>query len=659
MFLSISGILIFALLGTLVETARYTACANHTARTVRTSTEALLTEYNRPLYDNYGLFFLESRGKAYEKVIAEYAADTMEAAGEGTMDFLNGVIQKLQVTDKVYLGDEGAAALQTEIQASMLRRLTKKQLSKWLGRTTEITGTEGMAEDIEKTVDQQREAARLDRHLLRLMEWTDGITVTDGKVSCAGEFVKMFAVKEIKSQNFGITENVVWKRMKGKIDETPQDWSGLERSRFLARIKKVIRLTEQAIQEADLLEREYQNYAGRQTEYADHDKRMGSLIRQMSVLEGNREILVRTQELLQGEETKEEKAVLAELWEGYDTESICFDYTGVEEKGGAESPLDTLSGAWGGGILKLTCKHADKISDASVAEADRFAKLYKEQGKQQEDYGSRVSSLADEEKVSLSGVLGDISSYGMDEFCLDSYIQERFSSYVNPVSGWKKSLEYQWEYIVAGHASDKANLEAVLNRILLIRTPVNFAAVYKDPAKKAQAYSAAAAIVGFTGLEPLIRLTQTLILIAWSFVESMVDIAGLLQGRHVPVIKTSAKVLTTFPEIFQLSGRAITKRAGRFSKATKKSFGYKEYLLLFLAMTDQVIRRYRTMDLIQWDMGKNGYPDFELGSCVFSFKVIAVAVFPSRFFRMPAIGTMLGRDIRNYTYRCEIEKGYL
>ena len=79
-FLSLAGILIFALLGTLLETARYTACGNHAARTLRTASEALLSEYSLPLYENYGLFFLESEGKPYEEVMAAYVGTSLEKA---------------------------------------------------------------------------------------------------------------------------------------------------------------------------------------------------------------------------------------------------------------------------------------------------------------------------------------------------------------------------------------------------------------------------------------------------------------------------------------------------------------------------------------------------------------------------------------------------
>lgn len=86
-FLSLVFLLIFALFGTLLETARYTVCKNHAARTLRTGAEGLLCEYNRPLYEHYGLFFIEKGGTPYEQVIGRYAGDTISAADKGEMDF--------------------------------------------------------------------------------------------------------------------------------------------------------------------------------------------------------------------------------------------------------------------------------------------------------------------------------------------------------------------------------------------------------------------------------------------------------------------------------------------------------------------------------------------------------------------------------------------
>lgn len=77
-FLSLTLVVILALLGTLVEIGRGKVCQVHGRRTLRSATDSLLTEYSLPLYQEYRLFLLEDVGKPFEKSIAEYAADTLE-----------------------------------------------------------------------------------------------------------------------------------------------------------------------------------------------------------------------------------------------------------------------------------------------------------------------------------------------------------------------------------------------------------------------------------------------------------------------------------------------------------------------------------------------------------------------------------------------------
>ena len=195
-FLALTGLLVFALLGTLVETARCRVCENHAARTLRTSAEGLLTEYSRPLYEHYGLFFLEESGTPYEQVIGKYAGDTLAASGKGDMNFLEGSLTGLEISDRVYLGDAGAAPLQEEINQYMGRIVTKEELQKFLGRSKEFAGLEEEAGQIEERVEQEQELAKLDQELLELMKLIDGISVSHGKISCQKDFVKMFATRE-------------------------------------------------------------------------------------------------------------------------------------------------------------------------------------------------------------------------------------------------------------------------------------------------------------------------------------------------------------------------------------------------------------------------------------------------------------------------------
>lgn len=659
-FLSLVGLLIFALLGTLVETARYTVCKNHVARTTQTATEGLLTEYSRPLYEQYRLFFIESEGTPYENVIAGYVGDTMEASRKkphsiiSNKDFLAGHLTNVEVTHKTYLGDNQAKALQQEITDYMGRQVTKEGLEHLFNNTSKLQTIEKDAKKIEERVEREKKEAKLDEELLSLMQLVDGISVSHGKVSCADEFVKCFAVKGIKGQDFSVTEGVVWKKMREHIDHRTKTWNISDKRSFLSKLAKVKSLITQAIHVGERLENGYHEIGIPKDDASDMIKK---IISALPCLQTNKRIVEKTEEMLKDKSIDECRDELVEIWKNYDTTSLSFDYTGVQEHGGGDNPKDSFATAWNKGILSLVCKDPDALSKKSVSNPDSYAKLYEEENEKKE-YDNRISNFTSNDTVELSGVLGDMGDYAMDEFCLDQYIQKKFGSYIHKLSGWKQALDYGLEYVVAGEGSDLGNLKNVLNRILLVRSVVNFTAIYKDSAKQAEAEAAALAVVGFTGLQPLIALVRTLILLTWSLVESLVDLAGLLMERHVPILKSSPEIKTTFPEIFVVTHDAIINRASTFAQSKKSSFGYREYLLMFLACTKQSTRLYRVMDLIEHNMRKNGYEGFRLGTCVHDIKVKTTMNFDAKLFHFSIIEKILGRDLQNYSITKEVIAGY-
>lgn len=670
-FLTLTGLLIFALMGTLVETARFGVCANHAARTLRTSAEGLLTEYSRPLQKQYGLFFMEQRGTPYETVISRYAADTMEASG-GKMDMLQGVFNEISVQERYCAGDDGAAAVGKEITAYMKNGIARDALDKFQKKRDQVQKGETVAADIDETAQKQEELAGLDDLLLDLIKLVDGIVVNNGNIRCENDFMKCFSRREDpQGKDYGIQEAVVWKKIKDKLDTTPASWNTMSVPVFRERIRRVIRVTRQAVEKGEMLKRRYQKI--RDGSSKSHDAMIENVVKKLPVIQSNLRVFEETEKILDNQEKKPQKiAKLEDLWRDYDPAGIVFDYTGVSESGGASNPFDALAGSWQDGIFSLVLGEEEKknLSDRNMEDADHYAKMYSSEidakdQKKTEDYGDRMKTFTTDQGSHFSEVLKDTGVTAADTFCLLEYTVKKFSNYCekqkDEVGEWKHSLSYEWEYLATGKKSDKKNLEAVLNRILLLRIPVNFAAIGMDQGKKTEAYAAAAAVVGFTGMEPLIRLTQTIILITWAVVESLVDVAALLQGKKIAVVKRSQDICTTFAEVFRIHGSAITARASRVpdQKNNALAAGYSDYLKIFLAVTGDRTCRYRLMDIMQWDMRKNGYSGFVLGNCVYALRVRGVAHFPSRLFRMVPVENLLGRKFQSFQSCSEMEISYL
>ena len=697
-FMSLAGVLILAMLGTCLETARYTTCAGSGAEILRTGAEALFTEYSRPLYDHYGLFFLEDGGESYEKVISSYVADGLSSE-PGFTDFLGGELTSLEIKNMTKVGDDEAKALSKEVTAYMERYLTGEMLSKLIEKIAGFTQAKETAEQIDKTVEEEKEDKKLDERILRLMYLVDGVRVSgSGSISIDHYFAKKFAVSSrFSGVDFGVTEGVVWEKMKKNIDKTPVEWDDLGQN-TIRKVEEVLRKTETAIVEGGKLKSEYNS--------SKHSDMAARVIAGLPSLDGNKRVLEESLNVLRdiSLDKKEKREKLDELWKDYDTVSLSFDYSGADQAEGDDAnPLDALGDGMGDGLLGLVC--TKKLSEKSIKKPDRYAGVYSgDEGSVSEDHDDPsecIDNLTSDEEVHLSEGLEDIASDTMEEFALDMYATEKFTGYTTAKeslsgkkkessgkasgktdgtdggfgeksdnsggsigenegeSDWKRALDYGWEYIIAGKKSDKDNLESVLFRILLIRAAMNFIAIMADGARRAEALAMATAVIGFTGLVFLIKFMQTLILIAWSFVEGMTDIAGLLQDRDVPVIKTSKQILTTLPEVFIITNEAITTRAKRFGEAQGLTFGYKEYVLMFMMMSSAATRRYRIMDLIDADMAKNGYKGFNIGKCTFDMELEGSFRYPSKFFKLPMISDILGRDLLGYSFTCLVREGYL
>ena len=240
-----------------------------------------------------------------------------------------------------------------------------------------------------------------------------------------------------------------------------------------------------------------------------------------------------------------------------------------------------------------------------------------------------------------------MTGYVWDEFCIDRYLEKFCGGAAGNDRNMDKVLAYEMEYIIAGKKSDSENLGAVVSRLLLLRTVANFGTLWSSAERRDTAYAAAAAIVGFTGMEPLIRLTQSILMVVWAMSESLVDVAALLQGKNVPIIKRSQQLQMDFRELFGIRRELIQKKAKEVQNGGL-SMNYKDYLHVFFVSESQSIKLYRLMDLIQWNMEKKYNHNFQLQNTVYSITVKGSFCFQTRFFRMPVIKDMLGRNLTEF-----------
>lgn len=175
---------------------------------------------------------------------------------------------------------------------------------------------------------------------------------------------------------------------------------------------------------------------------------------------------------------------------------------------------------------------------------------------------------------------------------------------------WKEVLEYQMEYIIAGKADDRKNLEDIMWRIFLLRAGGNYLLFHKDAQKMAEAETEAAVLAGITGNAALMGLVREILLISKAIETAVEETKSIFAGEKVALYEEG------------LLGNI--------------QMGYEQYLYLFLNTMDQKEKIYRCMDIIELEIReKCGYQMFRLDHCVDKFDLEWNWQFESLFMEIP------------------------
>ena len=271
------------------------------------------------------------------------------------------------------------------------------------------------------------------------------------------------------------------------------------------------------------------------------------------------------------------------------------------------------------------------------------------------DYFSDTSALPSE---TAGKTLTDVTLAEKGLFVF--YITDAFT---NALSGSQKNFAYQQEYILFGKDDSRSNLAAMAERLLAVREGLNLAYLLTNSQMRTMAETAAYALVGATGLYPLVLITQFIILAAWAFAESVVDLQALFQGEGVPLWKSETTWKTSVSGLVS-EGIALTgEEAGVVSNEIGLSdgqnllslkFSYNDYMKLFLLVKDTQTLCLRSMDIIQEEIGSSE-SGFLMADCYGAAQVTVDFSAPYRLITLPLVGAAeSGHQIQavsSYQYR--------
>ncbi len=277
-----------------------------------------------------------------------------------------------------------------------------------------------------------------------------------------------------------------------------------------------------------------------------------------------------------------------------------------------DNPADVVNASRGSGILALVTGNKE-ISSASV---------------NLNAYASCRSLHAG------SGLTETIAPSGgiIDQLAFGEYLFEKCGRYNATME--KNVLQYQIEYILAGKASDNANLKETANRLLLLREASNVLYLFSDSAKMAQAEALAQTLTAVILLPELAKPVKYSILFAWAYAESVNDVKILFDEGKVPLIKTSESWHTSL-------GNMVSFKSGLSSaKKDQNGLTYRDYLRLLLMTVNSKTKMLRFMDIMEMDIRKTeGNAQFRIDGCIDDIEA-----------RIEAAS--------RYGYRCDITRKY-
>ncbi|MCI8551239.1 MAG: hypothetical protein HFI68_11755 [Lachnospiraceae bacterium] len=598
-FFAMLLVTIFAIICTSLESARYTAVSYLAAQAEESALESVFAGYYNPVWKRYHLFFMAD-GPGFLPMLQDYLSyyENPEKGGgmQGTnlYEFHQKGIKFLECVTAV---DQGGEAFLKAIVAD-----------------TEAHGKTELAESLLGQSELVKEAGEVSEYIGGLLEYEQEISAIEESykaMESQGKHLKSVYQELEKALKEGTLTADIGKELLEKAKNCATETSR-QTAESYAEILKCTKLLEEELEleTEELLKKEGSvgelSYEQMETELEnlkEYTREDGSRRNETEFL---KELLNECAKNLADvefwEDGKASVALQEVVREGGKSLSVLSGHDSGEKQ--KSSLLEVVKSWKSEGILDLVLEDPGNVSDKTLPAGD-----YPSETAGTSEEGGTISA---QEKG--MAVLYTVSHFG------------RFGR------GQKDTvLDYEAEYILGKSENDKENLAVVAEKLLAVRTGMNFLYLLGDGQKQAEAELLAAALVGFTGIYPLVKLMKGILLGAWAFTEAVCDVRILFQGGQVPLVKTVSDWNTSLEKAAEEAfyKREISQRKGVWD--------YEGYLCILLLMGDTEHQCFRMMDLIEANLRKND-SGFFMENCISSAVVEVSFQAEPRFFHLPMPG---------------------
>ena len=619
-FLSLSFVLIAALILTITESARTIAQKYYMQTALNSAMESLFSEFHRPLWENYRIYALEFKDDNLLK-------EELQSFIKPYSDARNLFPAKIEKDGFSFTG-RGLLSESHYFEEEILEympALLAKDCIEFLGEKKSGTDIPSILEEASKkekeadSIQRLQEKYALNHYDVEYLE--DCINNID-RFCKKTETLKHYALYSLQAHDASLFFSYS-SSLKATLNSLKNTVNSYDARADLLK-SKVEALWNDFSAEKENLEED--GIAAIETQLKSYDNYLddGGRVRQKidgfpaqcenldSAIEGIEENVRRFQEYIEEERERRRKRKKEE--EDYD------------EDNGLQAEIDnfyndTISTwqaltmpVYGEAVTQINKKNKRILESIHDIGKKKLLELLLPSGKEcpstEESFSSALFSTESAANPIQIGLLGE---YSLRFF--HSYHKEE-SAHTTPYSN-AKGLEV--EYLLHGKKSDYENLSAQVTSLLAFRESMNFIHIMSDPEKLEAVEEFVTSFLAITANPVVIAVFSAFVIGIWAFAQSLLDVKELLNDERVPLMHSleswSLSLNHLLDFLSYLSGEEIPRE--------NIGLSYEDYLRISL-FTKGLLSQAKINDSMLYCMEKDiqtsirdKEPSFRMDKCLY------------------------------------------
>lgn len=619
-FLSLSFVLIAALILTITESARTIAQKYYMQTALNSAMESLFSEFHRPLWENYRIYALEFRDDDLLK-------EELQSFIKPYSDARNLFPAKIEKDGFSFTG-RGLLSESHYFEEEILEympALLAKDCIEFLGEKKNGTDIPSILEEASKkekeadSIQRLQEKYALNHYDVEYLE--DCINNID-RFCKKTETLKHYALYSLQTHDASLFFSYS-SSLKATLNSLKNTVNSYDARADLLK-SKVEALWNDFSAEKENLEED--GIAAIETQLKSYDNYLddGGRVRQKidgfptqcenldSAIEGIEENVRRFQEYIEEERERRRKRKKEE--EDYD------------EDNGLQAEIDNFYNdtisiwqaltmpVYGEAVTQINKKNKRILESIHDIGKKKLLELLLPSGKEcpstEESFSSALFSTESAANPIQVGLLGE---YSLRFF--HSYHKEE-SAHTTPYSN-AKGLEV--EYLLHGKKSDYENLSAQVTSLLAFRESMNFIHIMSDPEKLEAVEEFVTSFLAITANPVVIAVFSAFVIGIWALAQSLLDVKELLNDERVPLMHSleswSLSLNHLLDFLSYLSGEELPKE--------NIGLSYEDYLRISL-FTKGLLSQAKINDSMLYCMEKNiqtsirdKEPSFQMNKCLY------------------------------------------